>query len=74
MDNYRIVNRSGVHRCSICNCVNVEDIQTDLGDYRGNMSFTNDPSNPLHFICIDCADEIEDLRQDYMEDDNELFE
>lgn len=68
-----VFNRSGVHRCSICNCVNQEDIQTNIGDYRGNMFFTKDPKNPNHFICGECEEAIQDVRWDYeiMDDEEE---
>jgi hypothetical protein len=59
------INRGGHNRCSICNKVSNEEIQTELGDYQAHMSFTNDPKDPLHFICVECADSIEDQRQDY---------
>ena len=60
------------HRCSICNCVNVADIETDVGDFRDFMSFTPDPSNGQHFICIDCADAIQDIRDEYAMTDEDL--
>lgn len=62
---YKSVNRSGVHRCSICNCVNNENIETNIGDYRSHMSFVNDPKDPSHFICISCEEEIQNLRDEY---------
>lgn len=63
-----VVHEKG-HRCSICNCVNIVDIETDLGDYRDFMSFTPDPSNKNHFICIDCAEVIQEIRYDYLADE-----
>lgn len=59
------VNRSGVHRCSICNRVNTESIETNLGDYAPLEYFTNDPKDPMHFICITCEEAIQELRDDY---------
>lgn len=67
-DTYR-PNLGGHHRCSICNSVSNEEIETDIGDYKHNMSFTPDPKDKNHFICISCSDAINDLRQDYMMDD-----
>ena len=60
------------HRCSICNCVSIVDIQTELGDYRQYMSYVTDPSNRLHFICIDCHEAIQDVRDDFewMDEEN----
>lgn len=60
---------SGVHRCSICNKVNVPDISTDLGDYDENGSFSADPANSMFDICIDCQESINDVLYDFeMED------
>jgi len=55
----------GSHRCSICNKVDNESIETNLGDYESNLSFTYDPNDPSHHICIDCEEVIEDQRRDY---------
>lgn len=63
-DSYRR-NLGGHHRCSICNSVSNEDIATEIGDYKGVMSFTPDPNDKNHYICVTCADEINDLRMDY---------
>lgn len=65
------VNRGGYFRCSICNSVSNESIETNIGDYIPHQSFTNDPKDPLHFICTTCADEIEELRQEYNNNDGE---
>jgi len=61
----RTVNRSGTNRCSLCNCVSNESIETEIGDYRHHMSFTQDPKFNDSVICITCAEVIEDQRQDY---------
>lgn len=63
------VNRSGVHRCSICNCVSSEDVETEIGDYQGYTYFVNDPKDPSHFICGACDEVVKDLRNDYEMDD-----
>ena len=52
---------SGIHRCSICNRVTNEEIETDVGDFVSGMSFTSDPSNPMFDICVECYEEIEDV-------------
>jgi hypothetical protein len=64
-------NISGIHRCSICNRVNAEDIATDLGDYVSGMSYMADPNSGLHDICIECYEEIEEINKefDYEEED-----
>lgn len=67
----RSINRGGYFRCSICNTVSNEEIETDLGDFKSHMSFVNDPKDPTHFICITCSEEIDSLRQDYEYDDQE---
>lgn len=67
------VNRGGYFRCSICNAVSNERIETTIGDFKPNMPFTHDPKDPRHFICISCADEIEEIRQDYLEDEDNLL-
>lgn len=59
------VNKGGYFRCSICNTVSNESIATEIGDYHSHMSFTNDPKDPLHFICVTCDEVINDLRIDY---------
>ena len=56
---------SKVHRCSICNSVSVADIETDLGDFKDHMSFTPDPKDPRHFICIECAEAINEVQFEY---------
>lgn len=62
---YKAKNVGGYFRCSICNAVSNERIETNLGDFKEDVSFTHDPKDGLHFICIDCADAVEDLRQDF---------
>lgn len=59
------VNRGGYFRCPICNTVSNEHIATERGDFKPHMTFTHDPKDSLHFICNECADEIEDVRQDF---------
>ena len=61
----KVANRSGVHRCSICNTVNSEYIETNLGDYRPYQYFVNDPKDPSHFICGECDDSIRELQMEY---------
>jgi hypothetical protein len=61
----KIKNIGGHFRCSICNKVSLEDISTEIGDYKRNLPFVHDPKDPMHFICIDCMEVIEDQRQDY---------
>lgn len=60
---------SKVHRCSICNCVSVSDIQTNIGDFKDHMSFTPDPKDSTQFICIECDEVIRDVLYDYQLDD-----
>lgn len=53
--------RGSHFRCSICNTVSNESVETDIGDYKPSMSFTPDPKNPKHsMICIECSEEIND--------------
>ncbi len=61
------------HRCSICNCVNREDIETNLGDYK-QTSFVKDPSNSLFYVCIECNESIDEVNREYefMEDEWEI--
>lgn len=66
----KLTNRSGTHRCSICNSVNNEDIETNLGDFNDHTYYVNDPKDPSHFICGECDEVIKDLMCDY-EMDNE---
>ena len=65
LKDHRTVNRGGYHRCTICNSVSNEDIETSIGDYRPGMSFTPDPILKDSFICIECADVIQDQRFEY---------
>ena len=65
-----IVNRSGVHRCSICNTVNIPEIETNIGDYRDHSYWVNDPKDPNHFVCGECDAGIEEIRRDYDYQDN----
>lgn len=60
----------GTARCTICNCVSSEDIETTIGDYRPGMSFVPDPKDSLGFICLECQDVIQDQRFDYELMDN----
>lgn len=55
----------GYFRCSICNSVSSENISTDIGDYKPNTSFTEDPKDHNHFICITCKEVIDDQLMDY---------
>ena len=64
-------NQSGTHRCSICNTVNSPFIETNIGDYKIKMSFTEDPKDSMHEICIECIESIEEVRSDYHFDDEE---
>lgn len=59
------VNRGGYFRCSLCNCTSNERIETEPGDYKEGLAFTHDPNDGMHFICVNCADVIEEQRQDY---------
>jgi hypothetical protein len=59
------VNRGGYFRCSICDCVSMESIATNIGDYKPNMPFVNDPKDPLHFICVECDESVSDQLWDY---------
>lgn len=70
----KTTNKGGYFRCSICNTVSNENIETDLGDYKAHMSFTHDPKDSRHFICVSCDEAIEDIRRDfsYMDDDDDL--
>lgn len=62
---YKSVNRGGYHRCTICNAVSNETIQTEVGDYKHQMSFVNDPNNPMHFICVSCNEVVDEQRYEY---------
>jgi len=62
---FKSVNKGGYHRCSLCSAVSNERIETNIGDFKPKLAFTNDPKNPMHFICIDCSDAIEEVRQDF---------
>jgi hypothetical protein len=62
---YHLPNKGGHNRCSICNATSNEEIETDIGDYKAHMSFTPDPKDPMHFICIDCSEVINEQEQDY---------
>jgi hypothetical protein len=64
-------NKSGHHRCSICNCVTNESIATEIGDFRSRMSFTPDPKDRMHDICIECAEVIQEQRDEYSYYDEE---
>jgi hypothetical protein len=35
------------------------------------MPFAHDPKDSLHFICIDCEEAIQELRDDYEYEDDE---
>lgn len=67
---YQHVKHGGTVRCTICNCVSSEDIETTIGDYRRGMSFAPDPITS-GFICMECQDVIQDQRFDYELMDNE---
>lgn len=59
----------GTHfRCSICNTVSNEGIETDLGDYRPHTSFTSDPKDRRHFICVTCDEIINDTLSEFEEE------
>ena len=65
-------NKGGYSRCSICDSVSNESIQTNIGDYKHGMPFTPDPKNPLHEICIECLEVIQEQRTDYEYLDEEI--
>jgi len=67
-------NKGGYFRCSICNTVSNESIQTNIGDFHPNMPFVNDPKDGLHFICIECKESIQGVLDDYELDDDLLEE
>jgi hypothetical protein len=68
----KITNRSGISRCSICNCVSNESIETEIGDYRAHMSFTQDPKYRDSVICISCSEVIQEQLDEwsYLDEDN----
>jgi DNA-directed RNA polymerase subunit RPC12/RpoP len=59
------VNRGGYFRCPICNTVSNPRIETNIGDYKEGLSFTHDPKDSRHYICVNCDEVIEEQRQDY---------
>ncbi len=65
----RVTNRSGWNRCSICNCVSNESIETEIGDYRAHMSFTPDPKFKDSVICISCSEVIQDQLDEWSYED-----
>lgn len=65
------IKHGGTVRCTICNCVSSEDIETTIGDYRRGMSFAPDPIHRNSFICMECQDVIQDQRFDYELMDNQ---
>lgn len=67
----KVTNRSGIHRCSICNCVNTEAIETEIGDFAPYEYFTNDPKDPSQFICISCYEVIQDTLSEYPSEEDE---
>ena len=55
-----------VFRCSICNKVNNQDIETDLGDFNSKMSYVPDPKSPdTSFICIECDEAVREHLSDF---------
>lgn len=53
-------------RCSICDRVNSADISNLPGNYSSERQvFRRDPKSHLHFICLDCSEEINELKNDY---------
>jgi len=63
-----------IHRCSICNRTNSEEVISDLSEFT-DIPFVEDPSSSLHYICLDCFEEIRDTLDEFEEDDEEnLFE
>ena len=58
-------NISGIHRCAICNRVNIEGIETNLGDYTQGMSYMADPLDRMHDICVECYEEIQDINKEF---------
>jgi len=59
-----------IHRCSICNSVNVSDIETNIGDYHKGMSFVPDRGKRFSDICIECDEVIQEALGDYEFMDN----
>lgn len=56
-------------RCSICNCVSSESIETELGDFR-EVNFVPDPISSLHVVCQECKQAHEELMLEYEKDDD----
>lgn len=71
----KVRNLGGHFRCSICNRVSLEEIETNIGDYQKGLTFVNDPKNSDDFICLDCSDVVDEQRHDYwlMDDKNEQY-
>ena len=61
---------SKVHRCSICNCVSVPDIATELGDYHSKMSFMPDPKDEKFDICVECYESIAEVTTEWEWEDD----
>lgn len=55
-------------RCSICNSVSSQMIETNIGDFCDGH-FVTDPKSELHFICEECAHWQVELMSDYYLDD-----
>lgn len=57
-----------IHRCSICNRTNNEEVETDPGDFVEFMAFVPDPMDNLFDICMECFENIRDCNSDFPED------
>lgn len=58
--------RGSHFRCSICNTVSNESVETNIGDYKPSMSFTADPNRkPNSMVCIECKEVIDDTLVEY---------
>jgi hypothetical protein len=68
------VNKGGYSRCSICNSVSNESIQTNIGDFRPHMSFAPDPKDTMHEVCIECKEVIQSVLDEYTDETDDLLE
>lgn len=59
------------YRCSICNAVNNTEIATYPEEYR-STKFVEDPSSPLHVICLECRASLDEVDGEWYDEEEEL--
>ena len=63
---------AGIHRCTICDAVSLEEISNNPENYKPRLYFYESPEDVTDVVCQDCLESVEDVSTEYIQDDDEL--